>query len=131
VREVKSPEGHTWRIERVRSEGETVERDSFFWPSVIMTILIVALLLVMLLVVQSTIAWILTLVVLGIWVLERTSNAVRPSIRASTDGPPPATYVWKTRHRYGYDRIEAEIADEISRGDIGSEPEGATLVSSG
>ena len=131
MREVKSPDGHTWRIEKVRTPRENAERDSLFWPSVVVTILIVVLLFVMLFVVESTIAWILTLVVLGIWLVERGSNAVRPSIRASTEGPPPAAYVWQARSRFGYDRIEAEIAAEISRGDIGSEPEGATLVSTG
>ena len=128
MREIHTPDGHLWRVERFHAPRQS-HRDRLFWPSLLGTLALLALWIFLLATVGGAGVWIAGIAVLAIWAVERISYLMRPSIRASTDGPPPQSLVWKTRHRYGYDRIEAQIAQEIARGDIGSEPEGATLVS--
>jgi hypothetical protein len=72
--------------------------------------------------------FVITLVVLLIWLIERAANAARPNLRAHTDGPPAQTFTWRTTHRYGLNRIEDRIATQIQNGQLGDEPPGTVLI---
>jgi hypothetical protein len=105
--------------------GET-RKEPFFWPSVVVTILIIAL-TVFLIARGHTVLGIIAAILLVIWVLERGLNVIRPNIRAHTDGPPPETLTWRTTHRYGLSKIEQRIAEQIEAGREG-EPPGTVLI---
>jgi hypothetical protein len=127
-RTVRSPDGRTWTLERVSPNslmGET-RREPFFWPSAIVTILIIAA-TVWLAVRGHVVITICAVIVLVIWILERGLNFARPNIRAHTDGPPAETLTWRTTHRYGLSKIEQRIAEQIEAGREG-EPPGTVLI---
>jgi dolichol kinase len=129
ARTVRSPDGRTWTIERVSPDslmGET-RKEPFFWASLVATIALIAF-IVWLISRGHIVIALVSVIVLAIWVLERGLNVVRPNIRAHTDGPPKETLTWRTTHRYGYDKIEGRIAEQIEAGRSEGEPPGAVLV---
>jgi hypothetical protein len=129
-RTVRSPDGRTWTLERVSSRtslGEATE-DAFFWPSVIATVIIVALIVRLITLDTGWLTLIIAVPLLLIWLFERGLNFARPNIRAHTDGPPAETHTWRTTHRIGLGKIEDRIANEIANGRFEAEPPGAVLI---
>ncbi|HEY6585500.1 MAG TPA: hypothetical protein VIZ29_11700 [Gaiellaceae bacterium] len=128
-RTVRSPDGRTWTLERVSPNSLMSEtrKEPFFWPSAIVTILLIAL-TVWLAVRGHVVITICAVILLVIWLLERGLNFIRPNIRAHTDGPPVETLTWRTTHRYGLDKIEQRIADQIAQGRMEGEPPGTVLI---
>lgn len=102
-------------------------KEPFFWPSAIVTILLIAL-TVWLAVRGHVVITICAVILLVIWLLERGLNFIRPNIQAHTDGPPVETLTWRTTHRYGLDKIEQRIADQIAQGRMEGEPPGTVLI---
>ena len=129
-RTVRSPDGRSWKIERVRpASGLAVSRkEPFFWASVAITVLLIAFIIWVIVREQGSLFLIIALVLLGIWLIERGLNLMRPNIRAHTDGPPRETLTWRTTHRYGLRRIEDRIAHQIENGRLEGEPPGAVLI---
>jgi hypothetical protein len=128
-RTVRSPDGRTWTLDRVSPNSLMSEtrKEPFFWPSAIVTILLIAL-TVWLAVRGHVVITICAVILLVIWLLERGLNFIRPNIRAHTDGPPVETLTWRTTHRYGLDKIEQRIADQIAQGRMEGEPPGTVLI---
>jgi hypothetical protein len=128
-RTVRSPDGRTWTLERVSPNSLMSEtrKEPFFWPSAIVTILLIAV-TVWLAVRGHVVITICAVILLVIWLLERGLNFIRPNIRAHTDGPPVETLTWRTTHRYGLDKIEQRIADQIAQGRMEGEPPGTVLI---
>jgi hypothetical protein len=129
ARTVRSPDGRTWTIERVSSRSSVgdAKDDAFFWPSLIATVIMVVLIVRLLSVDQGLLTLIVCLLFL-IWLLERGLNFARPNIRAHTDGPPAETRTWRTTHRFGLDKIEDRVANEIENGRLEAEPSGTVLI---
>jgi hypothetical protein len=129
-RTVRSPDGRTWTLERVSPGSSLAEtkKEPFFWPSVIATVVILALAVRLLMVDTGVITFIILVPLLLIWFLERGLSFARPNIRAHTDGPPAETHTWRTTHRIGLGRIENRIANAIENGQLEAEPPGAVLI---
>ena len=129
-REVRSPDGRSWTIERVQPKSAlSASRDEpFFWGSVIATIVLIAFAVWVIVAVESRVILLITLILLAIWLIERGLNVVRPNIRAHTEGAPAETLTWRTTHRYGLGRIENRIAKQIENGRLEDEPPGAVLI---
>ena len=102
-------------------------KEPLFWASVVVTVIIIAF-TVWLIARGHTVIGIVAVILLVIWVLERGLNVIRPNIEAHTDGPPAETFTWRTTHRYGLDKIEQRIADQIAQGHAESEPPGTVLI---
>ena len=102
-------------------------KEPFFWASVVVTVIIIGF-TVWLIARGHIVIGIIALILLVIWVLERGLNVIRPNIEAHTDGPPAETFTWRTTHRYGLDKIEQRIADQIEQGRAESEPPGTVLI---
>jgi hypothetical protein len=130
TRTVRSPDGRTWTLERVRPDSALAasQKEPFFWASVIATVALIAFAVWVIVRFDSTVVLLVAIVLIVIWLLERGSNVMRPNIRAHTDGPPPETLTWRTTHRYGLSRIENRIAEQIERGHLEGEPPGAVLI---
>ena len=129
-RTVRSPDGRTWTLERVSSRAPLGEAkdDAFFWPSLIATVIIVALVIRVITLDTGWLTLIIAVPLLLIWLFERGLNFARPNIRAHTDGPPAETHTWRTTHRIGLDKIEDRLANEIANGRFEAEPPGAVLI---
>jgi hypothetical protein len=130
-RTVRSPDGRTWTIDRVSPKGASLadrKQEPFFWPSLVVTVLLVAFAVWLISVAPGWITWVLVVPLLVIWLLERGLNFTRPNIQARTDGPPAETRTWRTTHRIGLGRIEDRIVGEIESGRYESEPPGAVLI---
>ena len=106
---------------------EQNRKEPFFWASAVLTILLIAF-TVWLIARGHVVIGIVAVILLVIWVIERGLNVIRPNIRAHTDGPPPETLTWRTTHRYGLDKIEQRIADQIAQGRTEGEPPGTVLI---
>jgi hypothetical protein len=128
-RTVRSPDGRTWTIERTKPSSMLAQtrQEPAFWASVVVTALIIAL-TVFLIVRGHRAITMVAVIVLVIWIIERGLNAIRPNIRAHTDGPPAETLTWRTTHRYGLSKIEQRIANQIESGRAEGEPPGAVLI---
>jgi hypothetical protein len=128
-RTVRSPDGRTWTLERVSPNSLMSEtrKEPFFWPSAIVTILLIAF-TVWLALRGHVVITICAVILLVIWVLERGLNVIRPNIRAHTDGPPAETFTWRTTHRYGLAKMEQRIAEQIQQGRAEGEPPGTVLI---
>jgi hypothetical protein len=129
-RTVRSPDGRTWKIERIRpSSGLSASRkEPFFWSSVAITVLLIAFIVWVIVSIKDSVTLTIALVLLAIWLIERGLNLIRPNIRAHTEGPPRETLTWRTTHRYGLGRIESRIAHQIENGQLEGEPRGAVLI---
>jgi hypothetical protein len=129
-RTVRSPDGRSWVIERVRpASGLSASRkEPFFWGSVAVTVFLVAFIVWVIVRDQSSLFLVIAAILLAIWLIERGLNLMRPNIRAHTNGPPKETLTWRTTHRYGLSRIEDRIADQIENGRLEGEPPGAVLI---
>jgi hypothetical protein len=129
-RTVRSPDGRTWQIERTAPNSmlDQNRKEPFFWASVVVTVLLVAFILWIAVNGNHPVITLCALILLVIWVLERGLNVIRPNIRAHTDGPPAETLTWRTTHRYGLDKIEQRIADQIAQGRTEGEPPGTVLI---
>jgi hypothetical protein len=127
---VRSPDGRTWQIERVRpSSGLAASRkEPFFWSSVAISVLLIAFIVWVIVSIKDSVTLAIALVLLAIWLIERGLNVIRPNIRAHTQGPPRETLTWRTTHRYGLGRIENRIARQIENGQLEGEPRGAVLI---
>jgi hypothetical protein len=123
----RSPDGRVWEI------GARRERPSFaqnrdepgFWAGVVVTVILLVVTIVFAMV--STTVAILAGIVLGIWLLERLSNLLRPRLYARTDGPPREEVVWKA-NRFSRGQLEQRIVQAIERGNPDVEPPGLTLL---
>jgi hypothetical protein len=129
-RTVRSPDGRTWTLERVSPGSSLSERkdEAFFWPSVIATVIIIALVVRLITLDTGWLTLIIAVPLLLIWLFERGLNFARPNIRAHTDGPPAETHTWRTTHRIGLGKIEDRLANEIANGRFEAEPPGAVLI---
>jgi hypothetical protein len=129
-RTVRSPDGRSWVIERVRPESAlaATRREPFFWASVAVTLALIAFIVWVIVSIENSVILMIGLVLLAIWLIERGLNLMRPNIRAHTDGPPRETLTWRTTHRYGLGRIENRIAEQIEKGRFEGEPSGAVLI---
>jgi hypothetical protein len=129
-RPVRSPDGRTWTIERVRPESALAasRREPFFWASVVVTLAMVAFIVWVIFSIEDSVTLMIALILLAIWLIERGLNVIRPNIRAHTNGPPAETLTWRTTHRYGLGRIENRIAKQIENGRPEDEPSGAVLI---
>jgi hypothetical protein len=129
-RTVRSPDGRTWQLERIRPESglAVTRREPFFWASVAATVALIAFVIWVIVTVDSSVILVISLVLLAIWLIERGLNLARPNIRAHTDGPPAETLTWRTTHRYGLSKIEDRIARQIESGRLEDEPPGAVLI---
>jgi hypothetical protein len=127
---VRSPDGRTWQIDRVRPDSALAasKKEPFFWGSVVATVALIAFIVWVIARDESSLFLVIGVVLLVIWVIERGLNVMRPNIRAHTDGPPPETLTWRTTHRYGLGRIERRIAEQIESGRLEGEPPGAVLI---
>ena len=130
-RRAVSPDGRVWLVKRQRERLSLAEsRDEpFFWVSVLITLVILAV-IVRLVIIDPGAPFMLfmALPLLAIWVLERGAYLLRPKIEATTKGPPPERILWKTRHRFGYRRLEKKVLEAIEFGQPECEPSGLTLV---
>jgi hypothetical protein len=129
-RTVSSPDGRTWKIERVRPDSplRRTRREPFFWASVAATLFLVGFAARMIWVDPGPLTLSIVLPLLAIWLLERGLHFFWPNIRAHTDGPPAETLTWRTTPLLGLRRIENRIVKEIEAGRPESEPSGALLI---
>jgi hypothetical protein len=127
---VRSPDGRSWQLERVRHESglAATKKEPFFWASAVMTVILIAFIVLVIVFVDSWILRLIAFLLLAIWLIERGLNLARPNIRAHTDGPPPETLTWRTTHRYGLSKIEDRIVQQIESGRLEGEPPGAVLI---
>jgi hypothetical protein len=129
---IRSPDGRVWKLERVRPQLREAEtfKVPFFWTSVVVTILLLAF-AVRLIWVDPGWASYLLLLPLGVWIVERGFHALRPYIRAETEGPPRECLTWRPGSRFGYGRVERRIVAAIEAGRPETDVKGAPLVGSG
>jgi hypothetical protein len=129
-RTVRSPDGRTWQLERVRPESGLAgsRKEPFFLASAVVTVILIAFIVLVIVITDSTIIRLIAVLLLAIWLIERGLNLARPNIRAHTDGPPAETLTWRTTHRYGLSKIEDRIAEQIQNGRLEGEPPGAVLI---
>ena len=129
-RTVRSPDGRSWQIDRVPHESglSATRKEPFFWPSAVVTVILIAFAVWVIVSLDSFLIFVITLILLVIWLLERGLNFARPNIRAHTDGPPAETLMWRTTHRWGLSKIEDRIAAQIESGRLEGEPPGAVLI---
>jgi hypothetical protein len=129
-RTVRSPDGRSWKIERVRPESAlaATRNEPFFWASVAVTAALIAFIVWVIVSIEDSVTLMIALLLLAIWLIERGLNLIRPNIRAHTNGPPAETLTWRTTHRYGLGRIENRIAKQIESGRLEDEPSGAVLI---
>jgi hypothetical protein len=127
---VRSPDGRSWEIERVRPESPLglTRREPFFWSSVAATVFLIAFAARLIWVDPGPLTLSIVVPLFVIWLLERGFSILRPNIRAHTDGPRAETLTWRTTHRLGLGRIEDRIAKEIETGRTEAEPPGAVLI---
>jgi hypothetical protein len=127
---VRSPDGRSWQIDRVPHESglSATRKEPFFWASAVVTVILIAFAVWVIVSLDSFLIFLITLILLVIWLLERGLNFARPNIRARTDGPPEETLTWRTTHRWGLSRIEDRIAAQIESGRLEGEPPGAVLI---
>jgi hypothetical protein len=129
-RTVRSPDGRSWQIDRVPHESglSATRKEPFFWASAVVTVILIAFAVWVIVSLDSSVIFLITLILLAIWLLERGLNFARPNIRAHTDGPPAETLTWRTTHRWGLSKIEDRIAAQIESGRLEGEPPGAVLI---
>ena len=129
-RSVRSPDGRSWQIERVRHESglSATRKEPFFWASAVVTVILIAFSVWVIVALDSTWIRLIAVILLVIWLIERGLNFARPNLRAHTDGPPAETLTWRTTHRYGLSKIEDRIAAQIESGRLEGEPPGAVLI---
>ena len=126
---IRSPDGRTWTLDRVRPklrEAETL-KVPYFWPSVVVTILILAFLARLIWVDPGWTAYLLG-IPLVVWLVERGVHAFRPYIRAKTDGPLAETLMWRPNSRWTYGRVERRIIEAIRAGRPENDVKGALLA---
>jgi hypothetical protein len=129
---LRSPDGRTWTIDRVRPKLRDAEtfKTPFFWSSVIVTILLLVFVVRLIWVDPGWVSYLL-LLPLGVWLIERGIHALRPFIRAETQGPPHDMFMWRPGSRWSYGRVERRIADAITAGRPETDVKGAPLVRTG
>jgi hypothetical protein len=128
-RTVRSPDGRTWTLERVSPNSLVGEsrKEPMFWSSLVVTVILIAF-IIWVMTTGHVVITIITAILLVIWLFERGLNVIRPNIQAHTDGPPAETLTWRTTHRYGLNKIEQRIAEQIEHGRAESEPPGTVLI---
>jgi hypothetical protein len=129
-RSVRSPDGRSWQIDRVPHESglSATRKEPFFWASAVVTVILIAFAVWVIVRLDSFLIFLITLILLVIWLIERGLNFARPNIRAHSDGPPAETLTWRTTHRWGLSKIEDRIAAQIESGRLEGEPPGAVLI---
>jgi hypothetical protein len=129
---IRSPDGRVWKLDRIRPKLRDAEtfKIPFFWSSVVATIVLLAF-IARLVAVDPTSTAYFFLVPLVVWMVERGFHALRPFIRAETDGPPQETLMWRPGSRWGYGRIERRIAEAIEAGRPETDVKGAPLTRTG
>ena len=130
ARTVRSPDGRTWTLERVQPESALAasKKEPFFWGSVVVTAILIGLILWIVIEFGAGLLFVIFLVLLLIWLVERVFSTTRPNLKAHTEGPPAQTFTWRTTHRYGLSGMEDRIATQIENGQLGDEPPGTVLV---
>ena len=129
-RTVRSPDGRSWTLDRVRPESLIVasKKEGSFWGSVVLTALMIGFLVWIVIEFGAGAYFVIFMVVILIWLVERVFSTTRPNLKAHTEGPPAETFTWRTTHRYGLSRIEDRIATQIENGQLGDEPPGTVLI---
>jgi len=131
ARTVVSPDGRTWHVAKVRERLSLAEsrREPFFWSSIVVTVVLVAI-IVRLVLVDPTSPMMLAFAtpLALIWLLERSAYLLTPRIKAETKGPPPERVVWKTGHPLGSARLMRRAIEAIEAGAAVSEPRGLRFV---
>jgi hypothetical protein len=129
---IRSPDGRVWTLDRVRPNLRDAEtfKVPFFWTSVVATVLLAAFIVRFVWVDPGYSAYVV-LLPLGVWLVERGFHALRPFIRAETEGPPHELLMWRPGSRWFYRRVERRIADAIRAGRPETDVKGAPLVRSG
>lgn len=130
ARTVRSPDGRTWTLERVQPESALAasKKEPVFWGSVVVTAILIGLILWIVIEFGAGLLFVIFLVLLLIWLVERVFSTTRPNLKAHTEGPPAQTFTWRTTHRYGLSGMEDRIATQIENGQLGDEPPGTVLV---
>jgi hypothetical protein len=130
ARTLRSPDGRTWTLERVQPESalDASKKEPFFWGSVVVTAILIGVIIWIVIEFGAGLLFIIFLVLLLIWLIERVFSTTRPNLKAHTEGPPAQTFTWRTTHRYGLNGIEDRIAAQIENGQLGDEPPGTVLV---
>lgn len=129
---IRSPDGRVWKLDRLRPklrEAETF-KVPFFWSSVVATIVLLVFIFRVVWNDRSGLAYIF-LAPFGVWIVERGFHALRPFIRAETEGPPRETLMWRPSGRWGYGRVERRIQEAIEAGRPETDVKGAPLARSG
>lgn len=129
---IRSPDGRVWKLDQLRPklrEAETF-KVPFFWSSVVATIALLVFIFRVVWVDATALKYVL-LVPFAVWIVERGIHALRPFIRAKTEGPPRETLMWRPSSRWGYGRAERRIQEAIEAGRPEADVKGARLVRSG
>jgi hypothetical protein len=133
-RRAVSPDGRVWRVEKIRERPSLAEsrKEPYFWASLVTAVLLLAFFAR---IVTIGVQWGLTLYTLAvilpallIWLIERTTNLMRPHIRATTDGPRAEIVEWKSTHPFGTARLMTRAVAAIESGHHDTEPRGLDLV---
>jgi hypothetical protein len=125
-----SPDGRTWTITVAHERPSLKESRSepFFWVSVAVTIVMVAVIVRLVMVDPTTpmmLAFVVPLALL--WAVERASKLARPLVRAETDGPPRERVTWKADW-FGRRRYLSRAVRAVAEGQFVSNPKGMRLV---
>jgi hypothetical protein len=130
ARTIRSPDGRTWTLEREKPESALAasKKEPAFWGSVVVTAVLIGAVIFITLEFGLGAFSIVAIVLVLIWIVERGFSAVRPNLRAHTEGPPPQTFTWRTTHRWGLSKTEDRIAKQIENGQLGDEPPGTVLI---
>lgn len=120
-----SPDGLTWEIGATHEKMSMNRDEAFFWPSVVLTVIMVAAVIVVAF--YSTAFAIVAGILLVIWLAERISNLTRPRFYARTEGPPAREVLWKGK-RFSRGELEQRIVKAVESGNPNAEPPGLTLV---
>src|SRR3954465_4330511 len=87
--------------------------EAFFWPSVVLTVIMVAAVIVVAF--YSSAFAIVAGILLLIWLAERISNLTRPRFYARTEGPPAREVLWKGK-RFSRGELEQRIVKGVGWG---------------
>lgn len=129
-RTIRSPDGRTWTLEREKPESAlaAAKKEPVFWGSAVLTVILIGFVIWVVVAYGAHVFFVITLVVLVIWLIERGLSTARPNLKAHTEGPPAQSFTWRTTHRWGLSHTEDRIAKQIENGQLGDEPPGAVLI---
>jgi hypothetical protein len=130
--QVTGPDGHVWTLTIDRERGrakDTVQEDAPFHAAfVIATIAIVAFFIWIIHAHGIGVFAILGVTMFIVWVVGVIGSSYRPTIEATTPGPPPEHRKWTvTKRRHGEQAL-ADIGHALGQGENSAEPDGTRLT---